>query len=515
MSLLSSNTQRRTNLVILSLLLILTISVRIAFWLTTNTTLEDAIITFKYAENLAQGNGFVYNLGEHVLGSTTPLWTIILGALKSVTNFDIIASSKVLGIVFDCSTIAILYFTLIKISNRSIAIFFALLFCTNPDIIMICTSGMETSLLLLGMAFGIFGLIWKNSFFGFGLAIALLTRIDAAIFMGCMLASAIIIEKKWALKEFILILFLALPWFIFSLYYFGNLLPQSLLAKSTVYHQEIALSASSFIGMFTPFNNKNNLKILLNSTLFLFLCAGIVQISKKHKTFIPLIFFFIVYCLIFSVSGILIFRWYLIPPIFISILIVAFGFDWLTKTVQAKFKSKYLQMAVSLIALLLVASNLFITYHRLDKYKQLQGLEDVLRKEIGLWLKQNIQPGSSVLLEPIGYIGYYAGTKINIMDEIGIVTPQIAEYRKTYTGWYCKAIEGLHPDYIIQYKFSLDANMSEGTSTQLFETEDQEKWFFENYQIIKSFKAINSYPIIEEKEKEYVLLKKIYNSIVR
>ena len=353
MSLLSSNTQRRTNLVILSLLLILTISVRIAFWLTTNTTLEDALITFKYAENLAQGNGFVYNLGEHVLGSTTPLWIIILAALKSVTNFDIIASSKVLGIVFDCSTIAILYFTLINISNRSIAIFFALLFCTNPDIIMICTSGMETSLLLLGMAFGIFGLIWKNSFFGFGLAIALLTRIDAAIFMGCMLASAIIIEKKWALKEFILILFLALPWFIFSLYYFGNLLPQSLLAKSTVYHQEIALSASSFIGMFTPFNDKNNLKILLNSTLFLFLCAGIVQISKKHKTFIPLIFFFIVYCLIFSVSGILIFRWYLIPPIFISILIVAFGFDWLTKTVQAKFKSKYLQMAVSLIALLI------------------------------------------------------------------------------------------------------------------------------------------------------------------
>ena len=50
--------------------------------------------------------------------------------------------------------------------------------------------------------------------------------------------------------------------------------------------------------------------------------------------------------------------------------------------------------------------------------------------------------------------------------------------------------------------------MSEGTSTQLFETEDQKKWFDANYQTIKSFKSENLYPLIEEKEKEYVLLKK-------
>ena len=509
MSLLSTDTHYRTNLVILSLLLVLTVSIRVAFWLTTNITLEDALITFRYAENLADGSGFVYNLNEHVLGSTTPLWTIILAALKSITNFELITTSKVLGIVFDCSTIAILFFMLVKTSNRSIAIFFTLLFCTNPDLIMISTSGMETPLLIFGMALGIFGLIRKNLFFGFGLALTLLTRIDAAIFIGCMLVGAFMIENKWALRQFTLTLFLVLPWFIFSLSYFGALIPQSLTAKSIVYHQGIAQSASSFIGTFTPFNDRNLFKILLDSTFFIFLCAGIIQISKKHKTLIPLVFFFIIYCLIFSASGVLIFRWYLMPVIFISVLILPFGVECISELSRSLFKNKYSEMAVSLIALLLVVSNLFITYHRLDKYNQLQGLEDVLRKEAGLWLRQNIQPGSSVLLEPIGYIGYYAGTKIKIMDEIGIVTPQMTEYRKTGAGWYCKAIEGLHPDYIIQYKFSVDSNISEGTNTQLFETEDQRKWFDANYRIIKSFKAENIYPLIKEKEKEYVLLKKI------
>jgi len=35
--------------------------------------LDDAYITFRYAQNLAAGLGFVYNAGERVLGTTTPL----------------------------------------------------------------------------------------------------------------------------------------------------------------------------------------------------------------------------------------------------------------------------------------------------------------------------------------------------------------------------------------------------------------------------------------------------------
>ena len=43
-------------------------------------TIDDAYITFRYARNLLAGNGFVFNPGERVLGTTTPLFTLILAA---------------------------------------------------------------------------------------------------------------------------------------------------------------------------------------------------------------------------------------------------------------------------------------------------------------------------------------------------------------------------------------------------------------------------------------------------
>src|SRR6202022_2682648 len=41
--------------------------------------IDDAYITFRYARNLAEGLGLVYNPGEWVLGTTAPLWAILLG----------------------------------------------------------------------------------------------------------------------------------------------------------------------------------------------------------------------------------------------------------------------------------------------------------------------------------------------------------------------------------------------------------------------------------------------------
>src|SRR5438046_3029704 len=41
---------------------------------------DDPYITYRYASNVASGNGFVFNLGERVQSTTTPLFTLILAA---------------------------------------------------------------------------------------------------------------------------------------------------------------------------------------------------------------------------------------------------------------------------------------------------------------------------------------------------------------------------------------------------------------------------------------------------
>jgi hypothetical protein len=41
---------------------------------------DDAFVTYRYAQNLASGNGLVYNAGQPVLSTTAPLWAVVLAA---------------------------------------------------------------------------------------------------------------------------------------------------------------------------------------------------------------------------------------------------------------------------------------------------------------------------------------------------------------------------------------------------------------------------------------------------
>ncbi|MFP6641670.1 MAG: hypothetical protein VCC04_15605 [Myxococcota bacterium] len=45
---------------------------------------DDAYITYRYARNLAMGHGFVYNLGQDFLGTTTPLLTLLLAGASAL-----------------------------------------------------------------------------------------------------------------------------------------------------------------------------------------------------------------------------------------------------------------------------------------------------------------------------------------------------------------------------------------------------------------------------------------------
>jgi hypothetical protein len=46
--------------------------------------IDDSYITFRYARNLLAGLGLVYNSGERVLGTTTPVYTLLMAGLASL-----------------------------------------------------------------------------------------------------------------------------------------------------------------------------------------------------------------------------------------------------------------------------------------------------------------------------------------------------------------------------------------------------------------------------------------------
>ena len=49
-----------------------------------NGLFDDAYIGFRYSQNIAQGLGFVFNPGEKVLGTTAPLFILMLAAVSRV-----------------------------------------------------------------------------------------------------------------------------------------------------------------------------------------------------------------------------------------------------------------------------------------------------------------------------------------------------------------------------------------------------------------------------------------------
>jgi hypothetical protein len=64
------------------------------------TLIDDAYITYRYASNLAQGRGLVYNPGEWVLGTSTPAYALLLGGAARLTSPALIpAVSKTVNLL--------------------------------------------------------------------------------------------------------------------------------------------------------------------------------------------------------------------------------------------------------------------------------------------------------------------------------------------------------------------------------------------------------------------------------
>src|SRR6185503_14966345 len=57
---------------------------------------DDTYIHLQYAHHLAAGDGFVFNTGERVYGSTSPLWVLLIADLMAM-GVDGLLASKLLG----------------------------------------------------------------------------------------------------------------------------------------------------------------------------------------------------------------------------------------------------------------------------------------------------------------------------------------------------------------------------------------------------------------------------------
>ena len=159
------------------------IALRVALFAATGFQADDAFITYRYAENLARGFGFVYNPGERVYGTTTPLLTLLLAAGARVGAPPPLAA---LGINL-VATAAMLYAAARLLAPRAAPPVVALalgLLVLAPSHALWSVSGMETALFAALLVFGLWAYVDRRwSLLGLAGGGLFLARFDGFIFV--------------------------------------------------------------------------------------------------------------------------------------------------------------------------------------------------------------------------------------------------------------------------------------------------------------------------------------------
>lgn len=79
--------------------LALTLGLSLLHQLLFATVTEDALITFRYAQNIADGNGPVFNPGERVEGYTNFLWLVLIALPRAAFGADVETAAVVFGVL--------------------------------------------------------------------------------------------------------------------------------------------------------------------------------------------------------------------------------------------------------------------------------------------------------------------------------------------------------------------------------------------------------------------------------
>ncbi len=463
---------------------------------------EDAWITYKYAFNLIDGKGFVFNVGERVLGTTTPLYTLILAAFGFIFGKSAIPiMSWIIGYSAGLGALWATYRGLINSKLHPIAgISAIILFGLHIDVVEIFLHGMETSLVifLMSMSFMFFskGKTTASALFA---GLLVLTRIDGLIFAGVLFIAIIISEKRIPWRRILVFLVVTLPWFIFSMIYFGDFLPHSIRAKTVIKGIVPELfsrfNLKWYSGMSGYFFNRT-----FPFVLVCVLCAiAIFYIfrRKKYITLLP-IGFGISYSAAYFFGRAPFFNWYRIPCEWAYLTTAGVGIFALLGLVypskKPKKKAGLLRKALAIILFAIPItyfgiSNVKTMIEKAPKMRRFQENEEQCRRALGEWLSENTPLNATVAMEAIGYQGAFANR--HIVDLAGLITPKFVEITRdceTNAESFFMMMTQMKPDYIVLRTYELQYNRH-FHGGPLFATQKEADWMMTHYREVKRFTA--------------------------
>lgn len=210
---------------------------------------DDAYIHFRIARNFAQYGLPYFNLNEPVYATSAISWTLLVAFLFKMFGPLPQAVAVVNGLLTPAGAILCQKF-LAKTTPHPVPLIGALFYLSALALASIGL--METPLALLLLFAGL--LLWGKGYpAAFALFGAMLfTRLELSLCFGLILAYSLL-KKSFAYRK-ILFWSLAglLPFIIFALYFWGTLIPNTIIAKQQIYSLSYLDALSVVINLFLP-----------------------------------------------------------------------------------------------------------------------------------------------------------------------------------------------------------------------------------------------------------------------
>lgn len=440
-------------------------------------TVDDAYIIFRYARNIAEGTGYVYNSGQPVLGTTTPLYTLLLAGLAIPGLQDLPRVAWVLNALLDGATTALLFLVARQVAGQLAGVLAAWLFALAPMSIAYSAGGMETSLFVFTLTAGLWATASNRPLLAVAVVgLATLVRPEGALAAGLLFLGLtlrhwpiVLSPPPWRiglppppwrgrvrvrvrgiglqslpLRALALYLAILAPWIAFATWQFGSPLPQSMAAKAVVYVVDpLANTAALLLHFLLPAQSLfllggpeprprvlAVLAVLLAPIVVTLAYAGARRLTAHQRILLPWVLFPISFALAYAVAGfrgVRAFHWYLIPLTPVYALFLAVGIPTVANVVATRFRidERVLLRVASVLLALWWAPGLIglghFGYPVGFSTERERAYRELASSYSGSW-----GPGIVVAAPEIGTIGYHI--RGEILDTVGLVSPAATAY---------------------------------------------------------------------------------------
>ena len=222
--------------------LLFVVALALALWHAAALTwlCDDAYISFRYARNLVEGHGLVFNVGEAVEGYTNFSWTLLLAGGMAL-GLEPEALAPLLGLASFAGTAGLLFLASLRLRSARGGTWLpvaALGWLALSHARIFATSGLETPAVALALVLGALLAVdartpRDHALLGLVGALATLTRPEGALVVALGGGLALLSRSGRALGAWAVAAGLVLgPWIAWKLSFYGDLLPNTWYAKA-------------------------------------------------------------------------------------------------------------------------------------------------------------------------------------------------------------------------------------------------------------------------------------------